>query len=114
MPANSDRICGTIGLVITVTYFVYYMTWVLVIPLLESEVPETQKAWLRFFFPPREYAIAFMALLGYGICLVPCLYLGLVMCREYWRSPTRATPSISIHHYEQKQQQATKSSAKNR
>jgi hypothetical protein len=84
MPANSDRVCGLIGLALTSAYLVYFMIWVLIVPLLEDQLSESQREWLQSLFPPREIAIAFIAAIGYCICLIPCLFLAYIMCREYW------------------------------
>ncbi|KAF0980805.1 hypothetical protein FDP41_013288 [Naegleria fowleri] len=68
---------GFISLMVVSFGFIYYSVWLLITPFIDKD-----KQWVLKFFPPREYAIIFMAVIGLTMLLGLSSILGCLMIKR--------------------------------
>ncbi|KAG2393014.1 hypothetical protein C9374_009591 [Naegleria lovaniensis] len=74
---NSAPRSGFISICVVAFGFIYYSVWLLITPFIDKD-----KRWFLQFFPPREYAIIFMAVIGLTMLLGLTSILGCLMIKR--------------------------------
>lgn len=88
MVANADQICGECGLVVLLVGFTYYTIWVILVvsisfisnvilqPFVDSE------HYILKYFPPREYAILFIVIIGVMMLVLSLTLVGITLIKS--------------------------------
>ena len=74
---SGDKVVGVFGLILAVTIFVYYTTWVLVVPFVDSSASSFHR-----FFPDRWWAIAGPIALLVGALTFVAMFIGYVSSKK--------------------------------
>lgn len=76
MAVGSDKLVGTGLLLASVTIFVYYTLWVIVLPFVDTSHP------VQDFFLPRKYAIAIPTVLVIIVVALVVSFIGLTVMKS--------------------------------
>ncbi|CAM9391690.1 unnamed protein product, partial [Ectocarpus fasciculatus] len=73
---SSDKLVGSGLLLVSVTIFVYYTLWVIVLPFVDTSHP------VQDFFLPRKYAIAIPTVLVILLVTLVATFIGLTLMKS--------------------------------
>ncbi|CAB1113997.1 unnamed protein product [Ectocarpus sp. CCAP 1310/34] len=76
MAVSSDKLVGSGLLLVSVTIFVYYTLWVIVLPFVDTSHP------VQDFFLPRKYAIAIPTVLVIVLVTLVATFIGLTLMKS--------------------------------
>ncbi|CAM9308875.1 unnamed protein product [Ectocarpus sp. 6 AP-2014] len=76
MAVSSDKLVGSGLLLVSVTIFVYYTLWVIVLPFVDTSHP------VQDFFLPRKYAIAIPTVLVILLVTLVATFIGLTLMKS--------------------------------
>ncbi|CAN0446294.1 unnamed protein product, partial [Ectocarpus sp. 8 AP-2014] len=73
---SSDKLVGSGLLLVSITIFVYYTLWVIVLPFVDTSHP------VQDFFLPRKYAIAIPTVLVILLVTLVATFIGLTLMKS--------------------------------
>ncbi|CAM9629323.1 unnamed protein product, partial [Ectocarpus sp. 4 AP-2014] len=82
---SSDKLVGSGLLLVSVTIFVYYTLWVIVLPFVDTSHP------VQDFFLPRKYAIAIPTVLVILLVTLVATFIGLTLMKSARKQKLKST-----------------------
>ncbi|ELR13347.1 dolichylphosphate mannosyltransferase polypeptide 2, putative [Acanthamoeba castellanii str. Neff] len=76
--ANKDQVNGWFYLVASISIYSYITFWLLVLPFIEKDFHV-----IHSLFPPAEYAIKTMVVVGIFVLTIASTFMGVVMLRSH-------------------------------